>query len=294
MKKNTFTYHLVLVAYLLCIQHLISQKSLYPDLFEDSISLQKKLIINRWTKDKIYSNFGHPYVSKESNEAWVIEIMDTKNRFIRIKHEFTGLYIKSFLDSMYLSSLDMDPDAAIWRLEKYNSYYRIAHVKTGLYLNTETKKLNLSKSNPGYFSSHWVFIDASLPFNSNSVYSIINRWTKEKLTLTPGWPTVSANADDGWIIHKMESSAGLVRFQHQSSKKYFKSFNDSLYVDNLEPAADRATWRIERYGDYYRIVNLASATIPNNGYLNIEKKRLHANEVVPTWFSNQWSIEPKK
>jgi hypothetical protein len=265
----------------------VSQNSIYTDkIFQDSISHSNFLIINRWSKDKVFSYNNFPYVSKESNEGWIIEVVDATKWLVRFKHETSGLYMKSYLDSMYLASLDKDVDAALWKIEKYNDYYRIVHVKSGLYLNTETKKLSLSKALPGWLSGHWKLERKAVYFNTTW---IINRWTNHKLQLSDIWYRDSLAYDEYWVVENLYDMNASVHLKHQSTGLYLKSFQDSLYTGNLNKAVADAQWIVERYGDYYRIKHG-----PTGHYLNTESGHLSANAAVPTWFSNQWKFEPKK
>jgi hypothetical protein len=231
----------------------VSQNTIFKDkLFQDTILITNFLIINRWTKDKIFSYNNYPYVSKENNEGWIIEVIDASQWLVRFKHETSGLYMKSHLDSMFLGSMDKDMDPALWRIEKYLEYYRIAHVKTGLYLNTETGKLSLSKAAPGWFSSHWKLERKMIPIK-NAAYWITNRWTNHKLILWEVSPADSLATNDSWIVENLYDMNAAVRLKHMTTGLFLKSFQDSLYAGRLDKDMDGALWRIERYGDYYRL-----------------------------------------
>ncbi|MEP7320284.1 MAG: hypothetical protein ABI761_00140 [Saprospiraceae bacterium] len=265
----------------------VAQNTIYRDkIFQDTISPANFLIINRWTKDKVFSYKNYPYVSKESNEGWALEVVDEYKWLVRFKHEASGLYMKSYLDSMYLGSLDKKADEALWRIEKYNDYYRIAHVLSGLYLNTETKKLSLSKTLPGWFSGHWRLERKAVYFNTAE---IINRWTNHKLQLSEIWTGDSLVNLEYWVVENLYDLNATVHLKHLATGKYLKSFQDSLYAGNLDKAQADAQWIIERYGDYYRIKHE-----PTGHYLNTETGRLSVSDAVPTWFSNQWKFELKK
>lgn len=286
--KKLFSFQFMLVFVLNgTARHSVSQNTIYKDkIFKDSISRSNFLIINRYTKDKVFSYKNYPRISKESNEGWVLEIVDEFKWLVRFKYETSGLYMKSSLDSMYLGSLDKDVEAALWRIEKYNDYYRIAHVKSGLYLNTETKKLSLSKALPGWLSGHWNVERKAVYFNTTW---IINRWTNLKLKLSDIWYGDSTLNNESWVVENLYDINASVHLKHQATGLFVKSFRDSLYAGSLEKAAADGQWIIERYGDYYRIKHG-----PTGHYLNTESGHLSATAAVPTWFSNQWKFEPAK
>lgn len=286
--KKLFSFQFMLVFVLNgTARHSVSQNTIYKDkIFKDSISRSNFLIINRYTKDKVFSYNNYPRISKESNEGWVLEVVDEFKWLVRFKYETSGLYMKSYLDSMYLGSLDKDVEAALWRIEKYNDYYRIAHVKSGLYLNTETKKLSLSKALPGWLSGHWQVERKAMYFNTTW---IINRWTNQKLKLSDIWYGDSTLNNESWVVENLYDINASVHLKHQATGLFVKSFRDSLYAGSLEKAAADGQWIIERYGDYYRIKHG-----PTGHYLNTESGHLSATAAVPTWFSNQWKFEPAK
>ena len=286
--KKLFSFQFMLVFVLNgTARHSVSQNTIYKDkIFKDSISRSNFLIINRYTKDKVFSYNNYPRISKESNEGWVLEVVDEFKWLVRFKYETSGLYMKSYLDSMYLGSLDKDVEAALWRIEKYNDYYRIADVKSGLYLNTETKKLSLSKALPGWLSGHWQVERKAMYFNTTW---IINRWTNQKLKLSDIWYGDSTLNNESWVVENLYDINASVHLKHQATGLFVKSFRDSLYAGSLEKAAADGQWIIERYGDYYRIKHG-----PTGHYLNTESGHLSATAAVPTWFSNQWKFEPAK
>lgn len=286
--KKLFSFQFMLVFVLNgTARHSVSQNTIYKyKIFKDSISRSNFLIINRYTKDKVFSYNNYPRISKESNEGWVLEVVDEFKWLVRFKYETSGLYMKSYLDSMYLGSLDKDVEAALWRIEKYNDYYQIAHVKSGLYLNTETKKLSLSKALPGWLSGHWQVERKAMYFNTTW---IINRWTNQKLKLSDIWYGDSTLNNESWVVENLYDINASVHLKHQATGLFVKSFRDSLYAGSLEKAAADGQWIIERYGDYYRIKHG-----PTGHYLNTESGHLSATAAVPTWFSNQWKFEPSK
>lgn len=240
------------------------------------------LILNRWTKDKIYSNYNYPYVSADKNESWYVEQADQAKGYVRFKHQLSGYYMMSILDSTYLAPLGNHPEAANWKLEQTGTYVRIRHVISGLYLNTETGRLKLSKSLPGWLSSHWKLESRSFQWGDENQYALDNRWTREHLSIY-GYLYLSKDSVDRWNIINVYDGKGTVKLRH-STGQYLSSARDSMYLSKTDTGSD-TQWRMERYGDYFRIAN------PNTGnYLNNERKGLWSSATVPTWFSNQWSV----